>query len=138
MKKSILFLINGYGVEQNDSIDVYSKEVMPNLDNIIASNYLVRLPNNFLDYKSAYRNFSMGIDMDLTHSLIERNISKGEAVDNQLMKYIANETVKKDSNLHIFAYIDCYTAFEELAFYVRDIKLKVKNKIFVHFILCQR
>ena len=47
MKKSILFLINGYGVEQNDSIDVYSKEVMPNLDNIIASNYLVRLPTIF-------------------------------------------------------------------------------------------
>lgn len=138
MKKSILFLINGYGVEQNDSIDVYSKEVMPNLDNIITSNYLVRLPNNFLDYKSAYRNFSMGIDMDLTHSLIERNISKDEVPNNQLLKYITNETVKKDSNLHIFAYIDCYTAFEELAFYIRDIKLKVKNKIFVHFILCQK
>ena len=42
---------------------------MPNLDNIITANYLVRLPNNFLDYKSAYRNFSMGIDKDLTHSL---------------------------------------------------------------------
>lgn len=138
MKKSILFLINGYGVEQNDSIEVYSKEIMPNLDNIITANYLVRLPNSFLDYKSAYRNFSMGIDMDLTHSLIERNINKGEATQNQLMKYITNETVKKDSNLHIFAYIDCYMAFEELAYYVRDIKMKVKNKIFVHFILCQK
>ena len=104
MRKSILFLINGYGVEQNDSIEVYSKEIMPNLDNIITANYLVRLPNSFLDYKSAYRNFSMGIDMDLTHSLIERNINKGEATQNQLMKYITNETVKKDSNLHIFAY----------------------------------
>ena len=138
MKKSVLFLINGYGVEQNDSIEVYSKEIMPNLDNIITANYLVRLPNNFLDYKSAYRNFSMGIDKDLTHSLIERNISKGEATENQLMKYIINETIKKDSNLHIFAYIDCYSAFEELAFYVKDIKIKVKNKIFVHFILSQK
>ena len=47
MKKSILFLINGYGVEQNDSIEVYSKEIMPNLDNIITANYLVRLSNSF-------------------------------------------------------------------------------------------
>ena len=55
MKKSILFLINGYGVEQNDSIAVYSKELMPCLDSIISQNMLVRLPNMFLDYKAAYR-----------------------------------------------------------------------------------
>ena len=28
MRKSILFLINGYGVEQNDSIAIYSKELI--------------------------------------------------------------------------------------------------------------
>lgn len=138
MKKSILFLINGYGVEQTDSIAIYSKELMPNLDDIISQNLLIRLPNTFLDYKAAYRNFSMGINTDLSHSLIDRNISKVEYSENQLLKYIVNETVKKDSNLHIFAYIDSYDAFEELAVYVRDIKVKVKNKIFVHFILSQR
>lgn len=138
MKKSILFLINGYGVEQNDSIAVYSKELMPCLDNIISQNMLVRLPNMFLDYKAAYRSFSMGIDRDLSHSLIERNISKNEFSQNALLKYIANETVKKDSNLHIICYVDSYNAFEELAVYVKDLKMKVKNKIFVHFILTQK
>ena len=43
MKKSILFLINGYGVEQNDSIAIYSKELMPCLDSIINQNTLVRV-----------------------------------------------------------------------------------------------
>lgn len=138
MKKSILFLINGYGVEQNDSIAVYSKELMPCLDNIIGQNMLVRLPNMFLDYRAAYRSFSMGIDRDLSHSLIERNISKNEFSQNALLKYIVNETVKKDSNLHIFCYVDSYNAFEELAVYVKDLKMKVKNKIFVHFILTQK
>ena len=51
---------------------------MPCLDSIISQNMLVRLPNMFLDYKAAYRSFSMGIDRDLSHSLVEMNIGKNE------------------------------------------------------------
>ena len=138
MKKSILFLINGYGVEQTDSIDVYSKEVMPNLDEIINNNFLIKMPNKFLDYKSGYRNFSMGIDRDLSHSLIERNISMVEYNKNELLKYIINETIKNDSNLHIFGYIDSYNAFQELAIYVKNLKIKVKKSIIIHFVLSQK
>lgn len=138
MKKSILFLINGYGVEQNDSIEIYSKDLMPCLDSIISQNTLIRIPNLFLDYRSAYRKFSMGIDRDLSHSLVEMNIAKNEHSENQLLKYIANETLKKESNLHIFAYVDSYNTFEELAEYVKSFKLKMNSKIFVHFILNQK
>ena len=138
MKKSILFLINGYGVEQFDSVEVYSKELMPCLDSIISQNTLLRIPNLFLDYRSAYRKFSMGIDRDLSHSLIEMNIGKNEHSENQLLKYIANETLKKESNLHIFAYVDSYNTFEELAEYVKAFKKNVTCKIIVHFILCQK
>ncbi len=138
MKKSILFLINGYGVEQNDSIAIYSKELMPCLDSIISQNTLVRVPNLFLDYRSAYRKFSMGIDRDLSHSLVEMNIGKNEHSENQLLKYIANETVKKESNLHIFTYIDSYNSFEELCEYIKVLKLKMNGKIFVHLVLSQK
>ncbi len=138
MKKSILLLINGYGVEQFDSIDIYSKELMPCLDSIINQNTLLRIPNLFLDYRSAYRKFSMGIDRDLSHSLIEMNVAKNEHKENQLLKYIANETVKNESNLHIFAYIDSYNAFEELGEYIKSFKDKMKTKILVHFVLCQK
>ena len=34
MKKNILLLINGFGIEQSDSINVYSETLMPNMDRL--------------------------------------------------------------------------------------------------------
>lgn len=43
MKKNILLLINGFGVEQADSINVYSETLMPNMDKLTKENYLFLL-----------------------------------------------------------------------------------------------
>ena len=88
MKKEILFLINGFGVERNDSYNVYSAELMPNMDKLTKEGVFVSIPNKYLDYKSAYRNFSMGINNPLTYSLIENNINSLDYQNNELYKYI--------------------------------------------------
>ena len=91
MKKNILLLINGFGVERNNSYNVYSAELMPTMDKLTKERIFVSIPNNYLDYKSSYRNFSMGINEALTYSLIENNIYSEEYKSNQLLKYTVNE-----------------------------------------------
>ena len=70
MKKNILMLINGFGIERSNSYSVYSGELMPNLEALRTSRMFTSIPNGYLDYKGAYRNFSMGIDDALTYNLI--------------------------------------------------------------------
>ena len=54
MKKNILLLINGFGVEQRDSYNIYKKELMPNLDRLTVEGLFSTLSSNYLDYKDGY------------------------------------------------------------------------------------
>ena len=133
MKKNILMLINGFGIERNGSYSIYSNDLMPNFEAIRSTKIFKPIVNEFLDYKSAYRNFSMGIDDPLTYNLIENNIFKVEYPENPLMKYIIQELNKNDKiKFHVFCYWDSQRTVEQIATYIKEIQSKVPNKIFLH------
>ena len=139
MKKNILMLINGFGIERNGSYSIYSNDLMPNFEAIRSTKIFKPIVNEFLDYKSAYRNFSMGIDDPLTYNLIENNIFKVEYPENPLMKYIIQELNKNDKiKFHVFCYWDSQRTVEQIATYIKELQSKVPNKIFLHIILCQK
>ena len=138
MKKNILLLINGFGIERTDSYTVYTPELMPNMDRLTKEKIFVSIPNKFLEYKSAYRNFSMGINNPLTYSVIENEINNGEYNNNQLLKYIINETVNKKSRLHIICFWDSDKTFEHLMTYIKTIQSHNISRIFIHLVLCQK
>lgn len=138
MKKNILMLINGFGIEKSDSYEVYTPELMPNMDRLTKERIFMSIPNKYLDYRSAYRNFSIGIDNALTYNLVDNNISSIEYVNNKVLLYMINELNNNKSNLHIFCYLDCDKTVEQLIYYIREIEKKIETKIYVHFILSQR
>ena len=49
MKKNILLLINGFGIEKADSHSVYSAELMPNMDRLTHEMVFASTPNSFLE-----------------------------------------------------------------------------------------
>lgn len=138
MKKNILLLINGFGIEQTDSYNVYSKEVMPNLDKLTTDGVFKTIQNNYLDYKSGYRNFSIGISEPLTYSLIENEVSSKAYKDNQVLKYIANESNKFNSKIHVFCYFDSVRIIEQLKAYLTELQSLSNNTIYLHLMLCQQ
>ncbi len=137
MKRNILLLINGFGVEKADSYNIYSGELMPNMDRLTKERVFVSIPNNYLDYISAYRNFSMGINEPLTYSLIENNISN-ENLNNELLNNIIDNVNNLNSRLHIICYWDSSSTIDHLVAYLRFIQNKTNAKIYVHIILCQQ
>ena len=137
MKKNILLLINGFGVERADSYSVYSAELMPNMDRLTRDRIFVSLPNNYLEYKSAYRNFSMGINDPLTYTLIENSLFNATVPDNQVYKYILAQVNNLKSRLHIICYWDSDKTVEQLITFLREIERETIQKIFVHLVLCQ-
>ena len=137
MKKNILLLINGFGIERADSYSVYSAELMPNMERLTREKVFISIPNNYLEYKSAYRNFSMGIDYPLTYTLIDNSLFNAKVPDNQVYKYILAQVNNYKSRLHIFCFWDSDKTIEQLITFIREIQRETIQKIFVHLILCQ-
>ncbi len=138
MKKNILLLINGFGVERADSVSVYSKELMPNMDRLTRERKFMTIPNDYYDYKNAYREFSMGIKYPLTYSLVDQHLNSLDYKENQLLKYICAELVKYKSRLHIICYWDSEKTIEHLMAFVKEFQDQSNAKIFIHLVLCQK
>lgn len=138
MKKNILLLINGFGVEQRDSYNVYKKELMPNLDRLTIEGLFSTLSSNYLDYKDGYRNFSIGIKIPLSYSIISNNISNENYKNNQVFKYAVQQVNNTNSKLHIICYWDNNVTIEQLIIYLKYIIPYVKTKICLHLVLTQK
>ncbi len=138
MKKNILLLINGFGVEQADSVAVYSKELMPNLDKLTSIGIFGTIGSDDLDYKSGYRKFSIGISEALTYSIVNNDISADGYKKNQLLNFIYNDVKQTNSRLHIICYFDNESTFYQLSLFLRDMVNKIDSKVFVHLILTQK
>ncbi len=137
MNKSILLLINGFGIEQSDSYNIYDSILMPNLDRLTKDCLFASIKNKYLNYFSGYRNFSIGIDEALTYSLIDNNISNKEYEKNEVLKAIMSDALALKSKVHIICYYENNTTIEHLFTYVRQMLLTPDVKIFIHLVLCQ-
>ena len=138
MKKNILLLINGFGIERAGSYNVYTSSLMPFMDKLTKEKIFTSIPNNYFDYKSAYRNFSIGVKDALTYNLVDNYINTNEYQNNQLLKYITNEVNKFKSRLHIFCYWDSERTLEHLSTYLKVIRTQTAADIYLHIIMCQK
>lgn len=138
MKKNILLLINGFGVEQRDSYNIYKKELMPNLDRLTVEGLFSTLSSNYLDYKDGYRNFSIGIKIPLSYSIISNNLSSENYKNNQVFKYMIQQVINKKSKLHIICYWDDDVTIEQLSAYLKYVLPYVNTKICLHLVLTQK
>lgn len=137
MKKNILLLINGFGIEQADSVNVYNEKLMPNMDRLTKEKLFASLASKDLDYKDGYRKFSIGINESLTYSIVENSLSNDSYKNNQLLKYIESKTNMGENRLHIFCYWENDRTVSQLATFLKEIVLYTNHMIYVHLILCQ-
>ena len=84
MKKTVLFLMNGFGVEQLDSYSIYNAKLMPNLDSYTKKYLFSQIATPSYNLVSGYRFFSTGSKYPLSSSLIDSYIDKFDANKNLL------------------------------------------------------
>lgn len=137
MKKNILLLINGFGVEQVDSYNIYSKEVMPNLDRLTTEWLFSSLQSKELDYKEGYRKFSIGINEALTYNIIEQEVLSENYANNVLYKSILDEISNSKKTLHIFCFFENEKTINQLLAFLKKAD-SLGIKVLVHLILCQK
>ena len=110
-KKTILFLLNGFGLEAPKSFNVYTSKLMPNLDQISHVYPFTSLYTSGLDaglskhqignFRSNYLSFSTEGKILRKEEIIRKKISSGEATDNKVIMDTLNYVLANNSKLHV-------------------------------------
>lgn len=138
MKRNVLLLINGFGIEQAGSYNIYTSSLMPNLDRYTKEGLFTSMECMELDYKSGYRNFSIGINKPLTYSIVENSISKLDYKNNNIFKHMLDTRNASGGKIHIFCFWENDKTIEHLFMFIKEMMINPDVQIVVHLILCQK
>ena len=104
--KTVLFLINGWGVEHKNSYSIYDKEVVPNFDMLMGKYMFERLRKTVSNYQDAYRNASLDINEIYNYSIVNKAIADGSLANSETFKNIKATFDGRNGKLHIMCLID--------------------------------
>lgn len=128
MKKTILFLINGFGIEQKDSYNVYKSELMPNLDKLTKEALFSSIETSDYNLMDAYRTFSIESNESITYSFLDVYSSRLNENPN-FNNYVAG--IKADSKIHLFCFLENIKNIDHL----KNMIALIKKPVILHIIL---
>ncbi len=131
MKKTVLFLMNGFGIEQIDSYNIYNSKLMPNLDSYTKNYLFTAIESKAYDLKSGYRTFSTASDLPLTYSLIDNYYLKFS--ENKNLNFYLN-SIRPEGKVQLFLFYENEKSLEHIKSFCNYIKNK-NNKIYLHLVL---
>ncbi len=134
--RTVLFLVNGFGVETKESYGVYDASIMPNFDKL-AQKYMF----SKLDYSSpstidGFRSMSLEMNDLYNYSIYKRDVENGKIANSPVVAEINNELNTRKSKLHILCFVDTsLQVVENLRHFLTLINKEKNKKIYVHVIL---
>ena len=60
IRRTVLFLINGFGVDKRDIYDILNDDTVPYINKLARENIYTTMPSIATDYKTGFRMFSIG------------------------------------------------------------------------------
>ncbi len=134
MRKTILMLINGFGVEKKDSAEVYSAKLMPNLDYMIKNCLFGNIISTAGDYNNAYRMFSIpeqgkGQEDEIDYLIFEKKL------DTNVVLQQARDSVGAENNLHIFYSVENANKLSQVREFLRILNEQKNKKVFIHLVM---
>ena len=134
MKKNVLFLINGYAIEQKGSYSLYNENLAPNFDLYVKHNFFTKLTTNALNYIDGYREFSIGSKGSLNYTFIKNEAMSGALDNNSELLGLKSKINNPDSKLHVLFFADLESNVDVLRDFFESMKKLNTKEIFVHLI----
>ena len=132
MKKTVLFLMNGFGIEQSNSYSIYNSKLMPNLDSYTQKYLFSSIEANTYNFANGYRMFSTGSNLPLSYELMNNYGEKFN--ENPNMNFFLTN-VNGESKIQLYLFIENEKSLEHLRNFLKFIRSKCNNKIFLHAVL---
>ena len=138
MKKSIIFLINGLGIEKAGSYSISIDEVMPNLARTKETSYFTTAVISSLEYKSAYQQFFLGNTYKKDVNYINENIINDEIINNETYKMFCKSVGRENSKLHVFLEPTNENIVDAINKLINTLSIEDNKQVFLHLILTQQ
>ena len=138
MKKSVLFLINGLGIEKPGSYSIAIDQCMPNLSKTKETSYFTTAIINSLEYRSAYESFFLGDTYRKELEYISENILGPNLVNNPVYQSLQSSLIDETKKLHVFVEPTTEKVVDEVNQLVNTLALKENRHVYLHLILSQQ
>lgn len=138
MKKSVIFLLNGLGIEKAGSYSISLDQCMPNLARTKETSFFTTAIINSLEYRSAYRQFFLGDTYKLELNFIKENIINENVGNNPIFQSIATDLRNNSSKFHIFVEPTNDKIVEQINNLVNTLNLNTGREVYLHLILPQQ
>lgn len=134
MRKTILMLINGFGIERKDSMEIFTHDLMPNLDDMTKTCLFSSLQASAGDYNNGYRLFSMPAVNKKKDDQIDNMIYDKTLYSNPVLKSIS-DGIEEGKKLHVFYTLDTGYKYHQVKEILRIINQNKDKKIYMHLIM---
>lgn len=138
MKKSVLFLINGLGIERQGSYSISIDQCMPNLSKTKETSFFTTAVINSVEYKTAYESFFLGDTYKKEVKYITENIINDGVVNNPTFTNLKNSLSSGTNKLHVFIEPTTELIVDTLNELVKKLELNPNQKVYLHLLLTQQ
>ena len=135
-KKSVLFLINGLGIERPGSYSIAIDQCMPNLAKVKETSYFQTAITNSLEYRGAYQQFFLGDTYRMEIEYIKENVINQQVKGNPIYQSL-QQSVDNEGKLHIFVDLTNNQVVELINTLVSTLTLPEKKEVYLHLLLSQ-
>ena len=135
-KKSVMFLINGLGVEKPGSYSIAIDQAMPRLARIMETSFYKTAVINALEYRGAYQQFYLGDTYGSEVNYIKEHVINEKLTSHPMFQSLQT-SVNNENKLHIFLEPTNNQVVELINTLVNNLTLPEKKEVYLHLILSQ-
>lgn len=134
MKKQVVVLMNGFGIEQKRSYAIYDSFLMPNLDGCTKEFFFSTLESESYDAMNGYQFFSTGTDTVPSYLKLDNWLNEQIKFDPKMIEYKKKfDTIT--GNIHLFCVLSNKKTFNHIKEFLTYLNPLKQKKIYLHVIL---
>ena len=137
MKKSIIFLINGLGIEKPGSYSISIDQTMPHLARTKETSYFTTAITSSLEPNTAYLRFFMGDTGNYELNFIKENVLNDKLNSNPTYNKFISSISRPKSKIHVFVEPRNDKIVEEINTLINTLTLEKDKPVYLHLILTQ-
>lgn len=134
VRRTVLFLMNGFGVDKRDIYDVCNDDTIPYLNKLARENIYATMTSVATNFKDGFRMLSTGKKELPGYKKLSQDLTENFENNNNF-KTISNEIKSRNKKLHVFCYLDNDTTIEQAKKIINRLNKDGNNNIFIHVIL---
>ena len=134
--RTVLFLINGFGIEAKGSYSIYDEKLMPNFDKLLQKYMFSKLKSNVHNTINGFRNMSLEMNELYNYSIYNYAAEGGKIAANETVSTINKILIERKSKLHLLCFVDTSMKIvDNLKHFLTLINKEHDKKIYIHIVL---